>query len=284
MMKANHPLFDLYLPEGLSWADAASRVTHLGVGAHQDDLEFMALAGILACYRQSHRWFAGVTCTDGGGSARSGPYADFSDEAMIQVRFEEQRQAATIGDYAFVAQLGHPSSVAKASDQRLPLVEDLRQVLEATHPEVVYSHHPLDKHATHVGTFLALLEALRSLPPDSRPERWLGCEVWRNLDWIPDSLKVVEDVGAHPNLAAALNGVFDSQISGGKRYDLAVQGRRLANATFYDSHAVDAASHASFAVDLTPLIQDDSLSVETWTDRMVKALASEIQETLSSVR
>jgi hypothetical protein len=60
----------------------------------------------------------------------------------------------------------------------------------------------------------------------------LGCEVWRNLDWLLDEDKQGLPVDDRPNLAAALSGVFDSQISGGKRYDLAVQGRRLANATF----------------------------------------------------
>ena len=36
------------------------------------------------------------------------------------------------------------------------------------------------------------------------------------------------------NIADALCGVFDSQISGGKRYDSRIRGRQLANATFHD--------------------------------------------------
>ena len=54
--------------------------------------------------------------------------------------------------------------------------------------------------------------------------------------------------------------VFDSQIAGGKRYDLAALGRRVANATMLASHATDTASAISFGVDLTPLVQDDALS------------------------
>ena len=46
-------------------------------------------------------------------------------------------------------------------------------------------------------------------------------------------------VDGHGTLPADLLRVFQSQIAGGKRYDLASLGRRLANATFFESHAVD---------------------------------------------
>ena len=69
------------------------------------------------------------------------------------------------------------------------------------------------------------------------------------------------DVSGRDNLAAALNGVFDSQIAGGKRYDLATLGRRAANATFFNSHATDAATQLIFGVDLTPLVTDDSIDI-----------------------
>ncbi|MEI9866262.1 MAG: hypothetical protein WDN00_17245 [Limisphaerales bacterium] len=58
----------------------------------------------------------------------------------------------------------------------------------------------------------------------------IGCEVWRNLDWLGDNEKFLMDVSGHDKLAARLNGVFASQIAGGKRYDLATLGRRSANA------------------------------------------------------
>ena len=48
-----------------------------------------------------------------------------------------------------------------------------------------------------------------------------------------DEEKVSLDVSAYPSLAEALVGVFDSQISGGKRYDLATRGAaRLTRRTF----------------------------------------------------
>ena len=56
-------------------------------------------------------------------------------------------------------------------------------------------------------------------------------------------------------------GVFDSQIAGGKRYDLATLGRRAGNATFFASHATDKANQLIFGMDLTPLITDEAKDI-----------------------
>jgi len=70
---------------------------------------------------------------------------------------------------------------------------------------------------------------------------------------------VVFDLSAHEELRVALVGVFDSQVAGGKRYDLATEGRRRANATYAEPHGTDAATACGYALDLTPLAVDDSL-------------------------
>jgi glucosamine-6-phosphate deaminase len=70
-------------------------------------------------------------------------------------------------------------------------------------PEVVYTHNPADKHDTHIGVTIAALQAMRELPRDQRPQQVIGCEVWRNLDWLPDDQKVLMDVSGRDNLAAA---------------------------------------------------------------------------------
>jgi hypothetical protein len=56
------------------------------------------------------------------------------------------------------------------------------------------------------------------------------------------------------HLQSALLGVFDSQIAGGKRYDLATAGRRRAHATYAESHGTDQHSALSWGMDLTPLM------------------------------
>ena len=268
---------DLLIPDALPPAQALARTTHMGIGAHQDDLEFMALHGILKCFQRDDRWFGGVTCTDGAGSSRTGPYRDFSDLQMQAVRTKEQKSAARIGQYSFMVQLGHPSANAKDPARRAPMVDDLVAVLEAARPEIVYTHNPFDKHATHVGVLQAVIAAIRRLPAEHRPAKLYGCEVWRGLDWLPDDLKVVHDVSAHPNLAAAMNGVFDSQIAGGKRYDLAVEGRRCANATFLESQAVDAATWCSYAVDLTALIRDDGPSLTVFVEETLATFSDAVR-------
>ena len=250
----------IFIPDGKPLGDALARVTHLGIGAHQDDLEFMAFHGIAACFHSDVEWFGGVTCTNGSGSSRIGAYEKFTDAQMMEVRREEQRQAAVVGRYAAMVQLDYASKVVKdATDTTLK--EDLKAVLAATQPRIVYTHNPADKHDTHIAVVVPVLQAIRELPREQRPAQVHGCEVWRNLDWMPDAEKIAHNVSGHENLAAALNGIFDSQIAGGKRYDLAVLGRRRANATFFESHGVDQSDALAFAMDLTPLAHDDSLDI-----------------------
>ena len=91
-MQLKNPDADVYVPDGSTVAEALVKTTHLAVGAHQDDIEFMALHGVLECFRQADRWFSGVTVTDGGGCPRGGPYEKFSDEQMRKIRTTEQRK------------------------------------------------------------------------------------------------------------------------------------------------------------------------------------------------
>ena len=274
-MKLHQPTADVFIPDGVATDAALKRITHLGIGAHQDDLEFMAFHGIETCFGRADQWFGGVTCTNGAGSPRAGVYATCTDEQMRAIRREEQRAAATIGRYGAMLQLDHPSSVLK--DPANPaLTNDLLAILRATRPRVVYTHNPADKHDTHVAVVGATIAALRALPPAEQPERVLGCEIWRDLDWLPDRRKVALDVSARQHLAAALNGVFDSQIAGGKRYDAAVQGRRRAHATFFESHGVDAAEMLTFAMDLTPLLQDPTLTLAAFVGGLLEELKTEV--------
>lgn len=270
-----NPRARLMVPDGLAAPEALRRATHLGIGAHQDDLEFMAFHGILACYDRKDRWFGGVTITDGRGSSRAGKFQDWTDDQIAAERIREQDAAAVIGQYAFMAQLGHPSKSVR--DARETVVrDDLFRILDATRPEVVYLHNLADKHDTHVGCALRCLEALRRLPKADRPQKVYGCEVWRDLDWLVDSEKTPMPVSARPELARALNEVFATQIAGGKRYDLAVIGRRTANATFSQAHATDQESAMQWAMDLTPLVQDDSLDPIAYTTGFIDRLKADV--------
>ncbi len=271
---------DVFLPtgsKGLTAEAALARTTHLCVIAHQDDIEFNAYPAVAECYERTDLFFTGVVMTNGAGSARTGRYATTTDVEMQAIRREEQRRAAEIGKYNLQLQLGHPSRDVKRKDH--PGVRaDLATIFGGCTStlRVVYLHQPMDKHDTHVGCFLRCIEAIRSLPIERRPKRILGVEGWRDLDWLADEDKVPMDASLQPELALKLIDVFESQIAGGKRYDRAALGRRAANATFMSSHAIDNATAISWAVDLTPLAQDEMLSPLDFALKHVDRLRSDV--------
>jgi LmbE family N-acetylglucosaminyl deacetylase len=276
-MKLNRPGAEIWVPDGQPPAAALSRTTHLGIGAHQDDVEILAQRGILDCFDRRDRWFTAVVVTDGAGSARSGPYAGYTDDQMRAVRKLEQKKAGMVGDYSAVVLLDYTSGDVK-TPKAPPIVADLAAVLAATRPEIVYTHNLADKHDTHVGTALRVIEACRILPAAQRPSRVLGGEVWRDLDWMCDPDKVAIDVQDRESLTAALLGVFDSQITGGKRYDLATAGRHRAHATYHQSHSLDATIALTFAMDLTPLVQSDTLDPLAYAKGYIERFGAEVTD------
>ena len=257
-MKFHLNTAEIYIPDNEPEENALSRTTHLCLAAHQDDIEIMAAQPIIECFQQKDKWFTGVVVTDGRGSPRNSIYENYSDDEMRLVRFKEQRKAAIVGEFAAQIMLDIPSKIIKDASRPEP-VDDILAILRATKPRVVYTHNLADKHDTHVGVTLRVIEALRKLSPAERPERVVGCEVWRALDWMVDSDKVTMDLSRHENLQFALLGVFDSQIVGGKRYDLASMGRRRANATYFESHGVDNSEGLSYGMDMTVLMNDVSI-------------------------
>ena len=96
-----------------------------------------------------------------------------------------------------------------------------------------------------------------------------------------DCDKVVFRLDQHESLAAALVGVFDSQIVGGKRYDLATMGRRRAHATYHESHSVDASQMVNFGMDLTPLILDDTLHIPDFIQEHIQRFAEDVNAKLA---
>jgi len=282
MLILKNPAAEIYIPDGTPVEKALPRTTHLAIGAHQDDIEIMAVDGILKCYQKPAAWFAGAVVTNGSGSPRSGLYAGTTDEEMQKIRVVEQKRAAFLGDYGAQVFLGYPSVDVKDPDNRT-IIEDIKTLVSATSPKVIYTHNLADKHATHVGLAVKVIQALRELPVEQRPDKVYGCEVWRDLDWMMDVEKVVFDVSALENLQMALVGVFDSQVSGGKRYDLAAMGRRMANATFFASHSTNEAERLLFGMDLLPLVQDNSLEIKDYVLDFIHRFAADVSTMIENV-
>ena len=273
---------DTFITDDAPAEDALARTTHLAIGAHSDDLEIMAYHGIVDCYgyRKRNKWFSGITVTDGRGSSRSGPYSDCTDEEMADIRKNEQRQAAMVGKYGAMIQLAYASDQIMQDDGQNHLRDDLSSVFDFCQPDIVYTHNPADKHDTHIAVLSAAIHVMREMPSEKRPKRILGCEVWRDLDWMPDEDKVALDVSKKENLANALVGIFDSQITGGKRYDRAAVGRRYANATFFHAGGQDRTEQLTFAMDLTPLVEDSEMDVKDYVLNYIEKFRGEVESNL----
>jgi LmbE family N-acetylglucosaminyl deacetylase len=279
-MQFHKPTADFFVPDGTAPDAALARTTHICIAAHQDDIEIMAYHGIAECFGVPDKWFTGVVVTNGAGSPRTGIYGQYTDDEMQKVRLLEQRKAAYVGEYACQIQLAFTSSEVKNPKETV-VVEDIARILRAAKPDYVYLHNPADKHDTHIGVTMRSIAALRAV--EHKPKKVFGCEVWRDLDWLPDEVKIVLPASARSNIAASLVGVFDSQVSGGKRYDLATAGRRLAHATYYASHGTDEESAINFAMDLTPLVEDASLDVVKYVAGLIDLFRSDVEARVRKV-
>jgi LmbE family N-acetylglucosaminyl deacetylase len=277
-MRLTHASARMLVPDGRPLAEAMSGITHVGIGAHPDDLEFMALAPIAACHSRAIPSFLGITCTDGAGSVRN---SDTSPLELAALRAAEQESAARIGRYAAMIQLAHPSSTIQ-DPATTALADDLTAILSAVKPHAIHTHNPADKHPTHLAVFAAALKAIRSLPAAAQPHTLIGCEVWRDLDWLPDEFKVLMDTSPHEQLAQQLNAVFTSQTSAGKRYDIAVAARRRAHATFHSPHHKDDATSLILGMDLTPLLRDTSLHPADFTCGMIRRFEADVRRQLEN--
>ncbi|MBI2704629.1 MAG: PIG-L family deacetylase [Actinobacteria bacterium] len=273
---------DIFVPDGRPLPDALGRVTDLGIVAHPDDLEFLAIGAIGECLDSTARWFGGVVVTDGAGSTQGeSPGERLKPAALAEQRRDEQIEAARRGQYAFVTQLAHASSTVRAPGGNDELVDQLVEILRLVAPTNLYTHNLADKHATHVAVGAAVVKALRRLPMEDRPPRVVGVEGWRDLDWLPDHDKVRMDVTRFGDLARDLAGIFESQLDGGKRYDLAAEGRRRANATFFETRRPDRAEQVVVAMDLTPLARNDDVDPILYVRSAIERFRTEAEVALS---
>ena len=118
---------ELYIWDGTPEKEALARTTCLGISAHQDDIELMSWAGILGCFGKKDKWFSAIVTADGAGSPRTGLYADYTNEEMMEVRRLEQKKAAFVGEYAALALLNYTSSAIKDGSNR-DVIEDYKEI------------------------------------------------------------------------------------------------------------------------------------------------------------
>lgn len=270
---------NFFIPGGKSLDAALKRATHLGVGAHPDDLEIMAFHGILAGIQNRKNKFFGIIVTDGAGSLREDPHKKMSETRFAEIRRHEQVRAARIGKYGGILFLNHSSGEAK-NPKDDSIVSELKELILTSRPRWIYTHNPADKHDTHVAVALKTIRALRELPSRYHPKGFYGCEVWRDLDWMNDADKSVLDVSGQDSLGLKLIAAHRSQAGGGKRYDLAAIGRRRAQAVFSEARK-QGKEAVILAMDLLPLLKNSKLSVQDFVAGHIERFK---METLSRVR
>ena len=268
----------IYLPKNRN----NKPVKYLCICAHQDDNEIMAMDGVLKGIRSRNYSFALVVTADGGGSARTGEFKDYTDEMMKAVRIKEQQEASEIGRYHSLYLLNYPSKDIKDKNNR-DIVEEYKNIIKELKPEVIYTHSVLDKHPTHLGVVVKVINAIRELPKEYQPKVLYGCEVWRGLDWISDERKIGFDLSKNVKLQKKILDVFKSQIAGGKEYTKASLGRRYANATYFQSHSVDTYKLVNYGIDMMPLIKDKDLSIQAFALSFVDDLRNEISNSLGEL-
>lgn len=265
-------------PEG---ASLSQTITHVGIGAHPDDLEILAFHGIFECYDKHDRGFMGITVCDGAGSPRAGRFSHVSDAEMVEIRKKEQIEAAKLGKYKVQALLGFSSQKVKSKSNDVK--GELKKILASLRPQILYTHNLADKHDTHVALAQTVIEVLRDLPQENHPLKLYGCEVWRDLDWLPDSKKIILDVTGQEELAEKLCAVFESQIAGGKRYDLGTMGRRRAHATFNEAHQTDKSMSIILAMDMTELIRNKTISTQKFVESLMNEFKEDVVQRLQKV-
>lgn len=252
----------LWTPKRKNKIKELKKITHLGIGAHADDLEIIALDGIVKHFKNKKNNFFGIVVSDNKGKPRHPRYKDYSALKMQEIRKKEQIKAACLGEYAGLAFLNYPSPKIKKVKSKGEIEDKIKKLIESLMPSVIYTHSLTDRHPTHVAVALRVIGALRRLTIDKKEVKVYGVEVWGSLDWLLGKDKVVFDVSGYDELSASLLKAFKSQTYGNHRYDLGTLSRMKANAVYYKSHAFSGSTSLVYAMNLTPLINNKKLKIK----------------------
>ncbi|HIE11061.1 MAG TPA: PIG-L family deacetylase, partial [Kiritimatiellae bacterium] len=130
-MRFSKATADVFIPDDSPLDEALDRVTHLGIAAHPDDLELMALHGILHCLETPDDWFGAVISTGGGGGPEAGRYRTEPEARLKEIRRREQNLAGLIGRYSVVIHLDFDSRELLGGEGRALLAADITRIAAA---------------------------------------------------------------------------------------------------------------------------------------------------------
>lgn len=268
---------EMFIPDGATEDEAVKRSEIMAVGAHPDDIEVMSMPGILKALAAGGNRFFGVVATNGVGTYRSFDEINLSYQEMRDVRIAEQKKAASVGRYSGLALLNYES--AEVKDACFTNIDrDLKHLFSAVRPSEIYLHNPFDRHDTHVAVCIRSIYALREVKAETgwKPERLYAGECLRGLDWLVHCDRLVLPVDDKDCMSDKILGVYKSQMIGLRRYDQAVKGRRITNATYQEAQAIGSEYELAFAVDLLPLVEDSTLSVADFVRHTIDRFRADI--------
>lgn len=226
----------------------------LAIGAHHDDIEVMAMDGILKAYGSKKYSFYACVLSDGVNCVKSGKYAELTDKEMIETRNQEQTRASQIGEYADLKMLKYSQEDIE-NDEKGKIVKEIRQMILDIKPDIVYTHNIFDKSPMHKMTCKRVIEAILGLEEEDRPRLVYGCEIFRSLDWLPDKYKVVFDLSENKELQSRLIGVYDTRAEQARNYNKAIVGRKIAHAIFGTQNTdIEEEKLIWYGINLTPVI------------------------------
>ncbi len=176
-------------------------------------------------------------------------------------------RAATVAGFTGVHFADFSSDVLKDPTCRKPTLV-VKQVVAQCRSRVLWTHSPFDQHESHRFTFERVVAALLELPLKLRPGLLLGGEVWGALDWVDDRYKLSLDISDRSAHARRILQQYKSQI-GAHHYDEGAEGRWKSNGAFRDPHEVQKSLATVYAIDLTPLIDEDPMSIDEFVSRVV---------------
>ncbi len=249
----------------------------LAIAAHQDDIEIMAMDGILKSYGSKKYDFYACIVADFAICDKVGKYAELSDKEMVDVRNAEQIRASEIGEYAGLSMLKHTSKDLEEANNPI-IIKELAAKIKEIHPDIIYTHNIFDKRKSHQNVCQCVIAAIKSLPEEDRPKLLYGCEAIRSLDWLSDKYKVVFDLSDNKELQSRLIGVYDSRVEGLRNYTKAVMGRKMANALF-NNESNDEDKLVWYGINLTPIIAKDIAT----KDYCIKIISDSTKELLDNI-
>lgn len=272
---------EVYIPDGASLETAFGRTESLCIAAHPDDIEIMAVPGILEAHRAGGWKFFGIIATDGVGTLRGAQYAALGTEEVCALRVREAKEAALLGRYSGLALLHHESAEIKDACASAPS-EDLKALLRTLRPRAIHLHNPFDRHDVHVAVCLRSIAAIRAVAAETgwKPEAVYGGENRRGLGWLVHCDRLVLPVDDPDAFSDRLLHTFRSQNVGVRQFDQAVRGRRIGNATWEEGQEIHCEHELALAVDLLPLIEDPSIPVCEFVRHTIERFRADVMSRL----